>query len=66
MPREKAYYREVLADLAEKFNNKMLVRIGEVCDTMDISPYSARNRFSFDKNGYITLYMLARDICKDF
>ena len=66
MGREKPYYRDVLADLAERFNDKMLVRIGEVCEKMDISPYSARNRFSFDKNGYITLYTLARDICKNF
>lgn len=29
MPREKPYYREILADLAEKFDDKMLVRIGE-------------------------------------
>ena len=66
MPREKPYYREILADLAEKFDDKMLVRIGEVCKTMHISADSARNRFNFDKNGWITLYALARDICSDF
>ena len=66
MPREKPYYREILADLAEKFDDKMLVRIGEVCKTMHISADSARNRFSFDKNGWITLYALAGDICSDF
>ncbi|MBD9010626.1 MAG: hypothetical protein EGR16_10555 [Clostridiales bacterium] len=66
MPREKPYYRDVLADLSERFDNKMQVRIGEVCEIMKISPYSARNRYSFDKGGWISLYTLARDICKDF
>lgn len=66
MAREKPYYREVLADLSVRFNNKMIVRIGEVCSELKISQCAARNRFSFDGNGWITLYALARDICKDF
>ncbi len=66
MPREKPYYREVLADLSERFNDKMQVRIGEVCNVLKISQCSARNRYSFDKNGWISLYTLARDICEGF
>ena len=66
MPREKPYYREVLADLSERFNDKMQVRIGEVCNVLKITPCSARNRYSFDKIGWISLYTLARDICEDF
>lgn len=66
MGREKPYYREVLADLSVRFNDKMQVRIGEVCQTLKISQSAARNRYSFDKNGWISLYALARDICEDF
>lgn len=66
MAREKPYYREVLADLSERFNDKMILRIGEVCEAFHTTPRAARNRFSFDKNGWITLYSLARDLCDDF
>ena len=66
MSREKPYYREVLADLSERFNDKMQVRIGEVCTVLKMTPCAARSRYSFDKNGWISLYTLARDICEDF
>lgn len=66
MGREKPYYREVLADLSVRFDNKMVVRIGEVAENFQISQKSAKNRFTFDGGGYITLYTLARDLCKEF
>lgn len=63
MPREKVYYRDNLEYLTTRFDGKFQVRISEVCRVLKMSPCSARARFSFDKNGWITLATLARDMC---
>lgn len=64
MPREKENYRDVVASLIEKFNGKIVVRIGEVCEIFKMTARMARARFSFDKGGYINIYQLARDLLK--
>ncbi len=66
MAREKPYYREVLSDLAERFDGKVQLRLGEVADNFKMTPRTTKRRFSFDGGGYTTLYALARDICNDF
>lgn len=66
MAREKPYYRDIVADLSDKFSGKVIVRIGEVCDVLKITPRSARARFIFDKGGYVTIYAIAKCICDAF
>lgn len=63
MPKMKEDYFDNLRYLDSKFNGKFQVRIGEVCDVLHMSKCSARSRFSFDKNGWITLSTMARDMC---
>lgn len=59
MPREKEGYLDNLIRLQEKFPDRELLRIGEVCAFCGITNRTAKKMFPF-KNNYISLATLAR------
>lgn len=62
MSREKEYYRDNLERITERFPNRELLTVKDVCSFTGLCYNTVRKRYPF-KNNYITAATLARCLC---
>lgn len=62
MSRESEYYRDNLERIIERFPNRELLNVKDVCSYTGLNYRTAKKLFPFQKN-YITAATLARCLC---
>lgn len=63
MPLEKEGYRDNIERIKDAFPTKELLRPGEVADFTGVSKRTVYRLFKFNKDGYISVACLARQMC---
>ena len=63
MAREKEYFRDVLESIRDAYPGKEMLNIKEVAAFIGCDYRTAKKRFSFTKYNWISVVVLAREMC---
>ena len=63
MAREKQYFRDVLESIRDAYPGKEMLNIKEVAAFVGCDYRTAKKRFSFTKHNWISVVVLAREMC---